>query len=48
MFKIKNNFKEWYEPQDSFVVRNPLFSLEDFFNWKANDENNIESAGIKN
>jgi hypothetical protein len=44
MFKTKNNFKEWYEPQDSFVVRNPLLSLETFFNWKADDEENIEST----
>src|SRR5437773_1639620 len=35
MYKLKNIFKEWYQPQESFVARNPLFPLEVFFNWKA-------------
>jgi thiopeptide-type bacteriocin biosynthesis protein len=35
MYKIKNLFKEWYQPQDRFVVRNPLFPLEYYFHWKA-------------
>lgn len=35
MSKINNPFKEWYQPQERFVVRNPLFPLEYFFNWKA-------------
>src|SRR5688572_30343102 len=35
MSKLKNNFKEWYQPHDSFVVRNPLFPVDLFFNWKA-------------
>ena len=35
MYKIKNYFKEWYQPHESFVVRNPLFPLENFFNWKT-------------
>jgi len=35
MSKLKNNFREWYEPHDAFVVRNPLFPVEFFFNWKA-------------
>lgn len=35
MYKIKNIFKEWHQPQEKFVVRNPLFPLENFFNWKA-------------
>jgi len=39
MYKIKNLFKEWYEPQASFVVRNPLFQIETFFNWKAGTNN---------
>ena len=43
MFKVKNVFKEWYEPQQSYVVRNPLFPIEKFFNWKA-DEENIDAA----
>jgi thiopeptide-type bacteriocin biosynthesis protein len=39
MYKIKNPFKEWYQPQASFVVRNPLFPVESFFNWKAGIDN---------
>lgn len=35
MYKLKNIFKEWYQPQESFVVRNPLFPMEVFFNWSA-------------
>ena len=42
MYKIKNSFKEWYQPQGSFVVRNPLFPVETFFNWKAD----ADSDGI--
>jgi thiopeptide-type bacteriocin biosynthesis protein len=41
MYKIKNLFKEWYQPQESFVVRNPLFSVETFFNWKAAADNDV-------
>ena len=44
MSKLKNNFKEWYQPHDSFVVRNPLFPVEVFFNWKAD---NTDSASTK-
>src|SRR4030095_8903858 len=36
MSKIKNLFREWFKPHDSFVVRNPLFPVEKFFNWKSN------------
>ena len=35
MSKLKNQFSEWYEPHESFVVRNPLFPVETFFNWKS-------------
>ncbi|HEU5166813.1 MAG TPA: lantibiotic dehydratase, partial [Chitinophagaceae bacterium] len=44
MFKIKNIFKEWYQPQESFVVRNPLFPIEKFFNWKAGSDNDAETS----
>src|SRR5215831_5873207 len=44
MYKIKNFFKEWYEPHTSYVVRNPLFPVEFFFNWKTHLENNGETA----
>jgi hypothetical protein len=36
MYKVKNQFKEWYQPHESFVVRAPLFPIESFFNWKTN------------
>lgn len=35
MSKIKNIFREWYQPHESFVVRNPLFPMEVFFDWKT-------------
>lgn len=41
MYKIKNYFKEWYQPHESFVVRNPLFPLENFFNWKTDADNDV-------
>src|SRR6188472_1823678 len=44
MYKIKNYFKEWYQPQASFVVRNPLFPVEVFFNWKADADSDIITA----
>jgi thiopeptide-type bacteriocin biosynthesis protein len=44
MFKIKNLFKEWYQPQESFVVRNPLFPIEKFFNWKAGSDNEADTS----
>src|SRR6187399_9771 len=44
MFKIKNVFKDWYQPQGSFVVRNPLFPMEVFFNWKNNSCNDALKA----
>jgi len=37
MYKVKNLFKEFYEPQQSFVVRNPLFEVQRFFDWKAEE-----------
>src|SRR5258706_3536202 len=43
MFKPKNHFKEIYEPQHSFVVRTPLFPIEQFFDWKTSEEN-IDAA----
>jgi len=43
MYKIKNLFKEWYVPHDSFVVRNPLFPIERFYSWKT-DEEDLEEA----
>jgi len=46
MYKIKNLFKEWYEPQRSFVVRNPLFPINTFFTWKAENNNCVESREI--
>ena len=39
--KLKNIFKEWYQPQESFVVRNPLFPMEVFFNWKSATSNEV-------
>ena len=47
MSKIKNRFKEWYQPQASFVVRNPLFPVEAFYNWNADDASCIESVKEK-
>lgn len=44
MFKIKNHFGEWYQPHSSFVVRNPLFPIEIFFNWKAEDGISADAA----
>ena len=41
MYKIKNSFKDWYQPHESFVVRNPLFPLERFFNWKADPGDDV-------
>ena len=46
MSKLKNNFKEWYQPHDSFVVRNPLFPVDLFFNWKADDSNPADTKEI--
>lgn len=46
MYKIKNTFKEWYQPHAGFLVRNPLFPIEQFFNWTrlvdTHPENNKE------
>ena len=33
MYKIKNYYKEWYQPHAGFLVRNPLYPIEQFFNW---------------
>src|SRR5437867_99177 len=41
MYKIKNYFKDWYQPHESFVVRNPLFPVETFFKWKAGADTNV-------
>ena len=41
MYKIKNSFKEWYQPHGSFVVRSPLLPLENFFNWKVDAANDL-------
>ena len=46
MSKLKNNFKEWYQPHDSFVVRNPLFPVEVFFNWKADSTDSANTKEI--
>lgn len=46
MYKIKNHFKEWYQPHHSFVVRNPLFPVEQFFNWKSQEGNTEASKEI--
>jgi len=35
MFKIKNYYSDWYQSHESFVVRNPLFPVDVFFNWKT-------------
>jgi hypothetical protein len=45
MYKIKNHFKEWYEPQDTFMLRNPLFPMETIFNWKS--DANIQTEASK-
>ena len=45
MFKVKNSFGEWYQPHDSFVVRNPLFPVDIFFSWKT--EPGIDAATSK-
>jgi lantibiotic biosynthesis protein len=45
MFKIKNHLKEWYQPHDSFVVRNPLLPIDVFFNWNA--EQGIDTTASK-
>ena len=47
MSKIRNIFKERYQPLASFVVRNPLFPLEAFYNWNADDESCSESVKEK-
>ena len=41
MYKIKNYFKEWYQPQESFVVRNPLFPVETFLTGKLMQAMNV-------
>src|SRR5258705_1685414 len=46
MSKLKNNFKGWYQPNDSFVVRNPLFPVEVFFNWKADSTDSANKKEI--
>src|SRR4030095_12176382 len=46
MFKIKNLFKEWYQPHQSFVVRNPLFPIDTFFNWETKCNNPEEAKDI--
>jgi len=38
MYKIKNLFSEWYKPHGTFVLRNPLFPVEAFFNWNSTQE----------
>src|SRR5437762_6425126 len=43
MFKTTNLYKEWYEPQQSFVVRTPLFPVERFFQWCAGQRTSLES-----
>ena len=34
-FKLKNNFREWFDPHASYVVRNPLFPMEVFYDWTS-------------
>jgi class I lanthipeptide synthase len=41
---MKYPYKEWYEPQQSFVVRTPLFPVEKFFQWAATGAGEKESA----
>src|SRR4026207_1050951 len=45
MYKIKNQFKEWYQPLESFVVRTPLFPIESFFNWQT--DSSLDKAASK-
>src|SRR5215471_9270052 len=44
MYKLKNYFKDWYQPQEAFVVRNPLFPVEQFLKWRVDDELNSDRA----
>src|SRR5678816_2205458 len=44
MYKIKNLFSEWYKPHDTFVLRNPLFPVETFFNWTPGNAGSPVSA----
>ena len=46
MFKIKNVFKDRYQPHQSFVARNPLFPIDTFFNWKTKCNNPEEAKNI--
>ncbi len=46
MSKLKNNFKDWYQPHESFLVRNPLFPVEAFFNWKASSTDSASTKEI--
>jgi thiopeptide-type bacteriocin biosynthesis protein len=46
MFKIKNVFKDRYQPHQSFVARNPLFPIDTFFNWKTKCNNPAEAKNI--
>ncbi|HEY6957174.1 MAG TPA: lantibiotic dehydratase family protein, partial [Flavisolibacter sp.] len=41
---MKNLFKEWYQPQEEFVVRNPLFPIEQIFKWRADTEAGAEQS----
>jgi len=41
---LKNIFKEYYQPQESFVARNPLFPLEFFLEWNADPEIDAEKS----
>jgi thiopeptide-type bacteriocin biosynthesis protein len=47
MYKLKNFVAEKYESQQSFVVRNPLFPVEKFFNWKDETSNCVEESKSK-
>ena len=44
MFRTKNSYKECYDTQQSFVVRTPVFAVEEFFRWSANRSTGFESA----
>ena len=44
MYKIKNHFKEWYHPQGAFMLRNPLFPVETFFNWKSGSKEALRKS----
>ena len=44
MYKIKNHFREWYHPQGAFMLRNPLFPVETFFNWESGSNMHAEAS----